>query len=175
MSNLPHRLSEGIFFEDTGILLPWKKSLKDLRKIGKPKIRKETDKVHLYWQEEHLWLDGLRSNFNTTFFDSNYAIDLAKNEHINQNLSMELINFSTSDGAKSPRQEFERVKTHMIGVFGQPTFYSDDYKFGLPLAEWHIQEILLAFMVFERFGEYCVGEVWHNPPSWRINKVNLTS
>lgn len=171
MPRLPHRLSEGIFFEDAGILLPWNASLKDLRKIGKPKIQKEADKVHLYWQEEHPWLDGLRAHFNTTLHDSKYAIGLAKSEHINQNLSMELINFSTSDGAKLPRQEFERVKAHITGVFGQPTFYAEDYKYGLPLAEWHVQEILIVFMVFERFGEYCIGEVWHNPPAWRIAKV----
>jgi hypothetical protein len=168
MPNLPYRLSDGIFFEDTGILLPWNASLKDLRKIGKPKIRKEADKTHLYWQEEHLWLDGLRAYFNTTFFDSKYAIGLARSEHINQNLSMGLINFSTSDGAKSPRLEFERVKAHLMRTLGQPTFFAEDYKFGLPLVEWHIQEILLVFMVFERFGEYCVGEVWHNPPAWRL-------
>ncbi len=168
MSNLPYKLSEGIFLENTGVLIPWNASLMDLKKIGKPKIQKDADSLTLYWQKEHLWLGGLTTYFNTTFFDSKYALRLSNDKYTNHNLSLEFINFSTPDAGKSPRTEFERVKEHITNRLGQATADYKDKNLGLPLVEWHIQGILIVFMVFERFGEYCVGEVWHNPPSWRI-------
>jgi len=168
MPNLPFRLSEGVLLEDVGLLIPWNSTLKDLKKLASPKTRKESDKFHLHWNKTHHWLSGLECYFNTTFFDSKYSVKLANDAQTNQNLSLDFMNFSTPDSGKTPRTEFERVKEHISRVLGRPTANYENYKFGLPLVEWHIQEILIVFMVFERFGEYCLGEIWHNPPDWRL-------
>jgi hypothetical protein len=48
---------------------------------------------------------------------------------------------------------------------GEPPFDN------LPFTEWDLTDVLVVLMVFERFGEYCIGEVWHKPlPDWRKPK-----
>ncbi len=37
----------------------------------------------------------------------------------------------------------------------------------LPCTEWDLEAAFVVLKVFERFGEYCVGEIWYKPlPAW---------
>jgi len=121
----------------------------------------------LYWND-HIILGGIKSQIEATFYIK------AGLPHYNANgrLNVVSLNFYNTDELDA-REHHERLKTGFIHALGVPTFdgtgetpFSD-----LPFTEWDLPNVLVVLMVFERFGEYCTGEVWRKPlPGWRTAK-----
>ena len=166
MSDSLFRLSDGIYIENKNILIPWNSKVEKLEKTDSPKKSQSEDRISLGWQKDYTWLGGLQSSFHTIFYFSSGA---GKVNIISEGLRM--MEFYTKGGGTSPRTEYPKVKEYICDVLGKPTKEeSPDYThYKLPIVEWDLDDVFFVYMIFERFGEYCVGEVWHKPiPSWRL-------
>ena len=68
---------------------------------------------------------------------------------------------------ESVKDQHDRVMHALDQLFGFPASVS--FVYGRPCADWSFGQVLVCYMVFERFGDYCVGEVWFDPPAWRVH------
>lgn len=162
---VPYRLEEGIWFENIDTLLPWNARLEDLKQIGSPEVRIEPDRTVLHWRKQR-WLDGLDCTISATFYH-NSATHLSHNSRN----GLQLVNYHLYlPSEEKTRETYVRIKEALARRLGKPTADYAAYRYGLPLAEWDFEHVLVVLMVFERFGEYLVGEVWHKPlPQWRAD------
>ncbi len=162
---LPHQLEDGIFLEDTGTLLPWNTQLDHLKKIGSPEVRIESDRAVLHWRKRR-WLDGLECTISAKFYHDS---ETRSNTQTTAQ-GLRLVNYHVhSPSEENARESYVRIKDALVQRLGKPTADYEDYEHGLPLAEWDFEQVLVVLMIFERFGEYLVGEVWRKPlPKWRV-------
>ena len=159
-------LSKGIFLEDINTLLPWNTPIDELRNIANPVVEESSDRIRLFWND-HVIFDGIRSQIQAVFYRNRGDIS----DHPNANDKLRIVSLSFYDiDELDPRELHERLKAEFTRAFGTPSFDgSGEVPFSdLPFTEWNLIDALVVLMVFERFGEYCVGEVWHKPlPAWR--------
>jgi hypothetical protein len=162
-------LRHGIFLEDIGTLLPWDTPKEDLCNIANPIQQESGDRFVLYWNG-HILCGGIKTRVEAIFCKGN------KNAHDDPNAHGKLhlveLNFSDIDDL-DPRGQYERLKASFLQVIGAPSFELgvQNGSWERPLAEWDLPDALVVLMVFERLGEYCVGEVWHKPlPDYRKRK-----
>jgi hypothetical protein len=163
---LSFQLSKGILLEDSGILLPWNAQLKHLRKTGTPNVQRERGRTTLYWNDRR-FLGGLSGSIEAAF-DLAPSSDESEADP-NDGKRLRFVSFDLdSEPKETPRQQYLRIKRRLTRSLGKPSRAGEDPAWNLPLAEWNLARVLLVWMVFERFGEYCVGEVWRKPlPKWR--------
>lgn len=164
-----NNLDLGILVEDIDILLPWGASKDELRNIANPVLQESSDRLRLYWND-HIVFGGIRSQVEAVFYRN--RADLLDHPNANDKLNIVSLNFYPDSNLK-PREQHELLKKDFIKALGKPSF--DDIGeapfFGLPFTEWDLPDALVVLMVFERFGEYCLGEIWHKPlPDWRISE-----
>ena len=165
------QLERGILLEDIAILLPWGASPRSLRRLGKQQVGRLTDRVRLFWTG-HILLGGLKCQVEATFWKNQPAS--SKISNMNDCLELVFLNFPASISI-NPRVQHTDLKAQLTRVLGWPTFdgngeYPDS---DLPSTEWNLEAALIVLNVVERFGEYCVGEIWHKPlPTWRVARTN---
>jgi hypothetical protein len=160
------QLDRGILLEDIGILLPWNTPGRKLRKLGRPLVSRSKDRVTLCWND-HLVFGGLRcqvqANFRRAF------LTWPGMPVTDSSLAIVYLNFANSINI-NPRSQFDDLKKQLIKTLGMPSFEGNlDPPFNLPSAQWDSDMALIELYVNERFGEYCVGQVWRKPlpPVWR--------
>ena len=155
------QLDRGILLEDIRILLPWDTPEKKLRKLGKPLISKlNKDRVTLCWND-HLVFGGLKCQVQADFQKA--SLFSPRPPVIDSFLTMVYLNFPNSINIH-PRSQFNDLKKQLIKTFGRPSFEGNlDPPFDLPSAQWDFDSALIELYVNERFGEYCVGQVWRKP------------
>ena len=161
-----HRLDSGLFLEDEKVLLPWSSSLEELKSLSSPTIVSHSKTViELFWYDRK-FLNSLIGTVSAKF-------DLSVDHELQLNSieGLKGIDLSLQQKSFDPRAEYQRIHTRLTNLFGEPSEDHEDYQFGLPLAEWDLEEVLVVHMVFERFGEYCVTEIWRKPlPAWRVKE-----
>jgi hypothetical protein len=162
----PFRLAEGILLEDSDTLLPWDAPLGDLRKTGKPDVQRARGRTTLFWNDRR-FLGGLAGGIEAGF-NLKPAPDEG-DEDPNDGKRLRLVDFYPDPAPKeTPRRQFVRVQRRLTRSLGKPSRAGEDPVMRLPIAEWDLADVLVVWMVFERSGEYCVGEVWRKPlPRWR--------
>jgi hypothetical protein len=163
------QLDRGILLEDTETLLPWGAPLRKLRRLGKPRVGRLTDRVRLFWND-HVLFGGLRCQVEATFWRN--QPDSSKTSNKDGCIDFVFLNFPNSISL-NPRLQHADLKAQLTRALGLPTFDgNDDYPFSdLPFTEWNLDTALVELAVVERFGKYCIGEVWHKPlPYWRVPK-----
>ena len=155
--NTDNNLGLGIFLEDIDILIPWNTSINELRIIANPVFQEGKDRVRVFWND-HVVLGGIQSQVEAVFYKNSAKFP----DHPNSGgqLNKVFLNFYNFEKIDS-REQHKRLKAHMTNTLGLPssdgkgeTPFSD-----LPFTEWDLNEIFVVLKVFERFGEYCVGEV----------------
>jgi len=156
-----NNLNLGIFLEDVNTLLPWGASKDELRNISNPVLQESKDRIRLYWNE-HKIFSGIKSQVEVAFYKN--RTDLLDHPNANDNLNFVSLNFYNTNNLDS-REQYKRLKTDFVRALGTPTFDStEEAPFSdLPFTEWDLADVLVVLMVFERFGEYCIGEVWRKP------------
>ncbi|NPA26491.1 MAG: hypothetical protein GXO36_02670 [Chloroflexi bacterium] len=168
---MTHNLSLGIYLEDIGELLPWGTPLGELYNIANPIVQKGRDVIRLYWNN-HSILGGIKSQIEASFYMN--RPDLLDFPNAKGTLEMVSLNFYNSEQIHA-RQQHQQLKDKFIRALGKPSFdgmgeapFSD-----LPYTEWDLDDVLVVLKVFERFGEYCVGKIWHKPlPAWRAKTLS---
>ena len=154
------QLDHGILLEDIGILLPWGAPGRKLRKSGRPLVLRQEDRMTLCWND-HLVFGGLRCQVQADFRRA--LLILPGMLVADSLLAMVYLNFPNSITI-NPREQFGDLKKQLIKTLGMPSFEGElDPPFNLPSAQWDFDGTLIELYVNERFGEYCVGQVWHKP------------
>jgi hypothetical protein len=162
---VPFQLAKGILLEDSDTLLPWGAALADLRKAGKPDVFRERGATTLAWKDRR-FLGGLAGAVEAEF---NRTAAPRGEEDPNDGGRLRVVNFYVDPEPREwPRRQYLRVKRRLSRSLGKPSRAGEDPTMDLPIAEWDLARVLVVWMVFERFGEYCVGEIWRKPlPRWR--------
>jgi hypothetical protein len=162
-------LESGILLEDINILLPWGISKDELQYIAKPVLQESRDRICLYWNG-HLILGDIKTQIEAVFYRG--RSDLRDHPNANGDLHMVSLNFKNIEKL-DPRKQHDHLKTQFIHALGKPSFddAGETAISNLPFTEWDLADVLVVLMVFERFGEYCTGEIRHKPlPAWRKPK-----
>ena len=149
---LPYRLHSGIFFEDTGSLLPWGAPFSEVLKIDNPETFDRETTLVLRWSKKK-WLDGLRCTVISTYYR-----DWQRTDKL-QVFGEADLSFHLGDPSE-PFEEHRLTVEALSDRLGDPTeevVIYDTY----PHAEWQLGEVNLTHMVFERFGAYCTSHVKH--------------
>ena len=151
----------GIFLEDIDTVLPWGSEIRELLNIADPVLQESKDRVRLFWND-HLIFGGIRSQVEAVFYRD--RPDLHDYPNANGNLHIVTLNFDDIDKLE-PREKYEQLKIGFIQALGMPSFERkvEMTSFERPLTEWDSKHALVVLMLFERFGEYCIGEIWHKP------------
>lgn len=165
-------LATGLLLEDLNIKIPWGASVEQLRHIANPHVHELSDRIVLAWNN-HVIFSGLKCQVTATFLKERKT-ELLPYYHPNTDgrLSLLSLNFRPSPN-QSPREQHRSIKEHLIRVLGYPSYdgHGDVPFSDLPFTEWDLADALIVLMVFERFGEYCKGEIWRKPlPAWRKPK-----
>ncbi|MBT3336676.1 MAG: hypothetical protein HN855_16570 [Anaerolineae bacterium] len=162
-------LNRGILLEGVDVLLPWDTPKDKLQNIGNPILQESSDRFQLYWNE-HIVFGGIKTQVKAVFYKS--IKNSADHPNANGKLHIVNLNFYPIEELK-PREQYEHLKTDFIQILGTPSPERkiETKPFDQPFTEWELPSALVVLMVFERFGEHCVGEIWHKPlPAWRKPK-----
>lgn len=168
----PMVLDQGIFLEDIDTLIPWGASANNLRKIARPRVDVQRSSIRLNWMK-HKILGGIQVGIEAMLSEDPMLRSKTVNDHGLKLVSLGFYNPEMLD----PRQEHQDLKARLSAQLGKPTYdgTGSEPDSGLPFTEWDLAEVLVVLMVFERFGEYCVGEIWRKPlPAWRVPRTNRT-
>lgn len=162
-------LSRGIFLEDVNTLLPWDTPKDGLSNIANPIQEESSDRFRLYWNE-HILFGGIKAQIEAVFYKENKNAP----DHPNASGRLHVVDLNFYNIEKlNPREQYEHLKAGVMQSIGVPSSErkAETGAFERPLAEWDLPDALVVLMVFERFGEYCVGEIWHKPlPAYRRPK-----
>ena len=164
-------LASGLLLEDANVEIPWGASVEELRRIANPLVQEHSDRIALFWND-HSIFGGIRCQVTATFFKKNRKNLPLDYPNTDGRLSLVSLNFSGHRN-QNPREQHRSLKEHLIRVIGEPSFdgHGDAPFSDLPFTEWNLVDNLIVLFVFERFGEYCTGEVWRKPlPIWRQPK-----
>jgi hypothetical protein len=157
---VPFQLAKGILLEDSDVLLPWGAPLPDLRKTGRPDLYRERGVTTLSWKDRR-FLGGLAGAVEAEF---NRTPAPEGEEDPNDEGRLRVVNFYIDpEPRETPRRQHLRVQKRLSRSLGKPSRAGEDPTMHLPIAEWDLARVLVVWMVFERFGEYCVGEIWQKP------------
>ena len=136
MQNIPYRLSEGLFLEDSGTLLPWFKSLHQItKKGGKPLVQnKRISKIH--WECDSIF-DGIES-----------AIEAHESGN-----GIFFLSIKYDKEFDSVEKEYDCILSVLVKKFGDPYEIGvGDYNY--PFSRWRWGDICLSLIIAERFVDY---------------------
>lgn len=153
--NLPYKLNEGIYFEDSGKILIWGEKLSKIKTIDNPEILAE-GKV-LKWENKTCF-GGLKLN-----------LTLRIDKYQNSNGVFEFIDFEQV--TKDPHGAYEKHSSNFREVLGEPTeTHTDLYNYKTDL--WTIEDIQIIIGVAERYVEYEVFGIHKGKHYWSLKERN---
>jgi hypothetical protein len=145
----PLRLDEGLYLENSRVLLPWRMPWSELKKIGRPEVY---DRPKARGYSEIVWrkrtcLGGLRCTVEAEIFYvsrgwSNWDKTLR---------DLDIIIHQP----KHARDQFRRAEQHLRRVLGKPTVkktITDGYN-TFPRAAWCFPNVQITLSISERFVE----------------------
>jgi hypothetical protein len=138
----PFRLSEGLFLERSGVLLPWDAELRDLRGMGAPR----SAGPYLLWEGER-FLGGLAGSVS-----------------VHMGVPDPLVFFLQCVPPGPARDVYPDMRSTLEERFGSPHSAEVDEQLwapeGYPWVQWCWGDVGLSLRIQERFGEalvVCVG------------------
>jgi hypothetical protein len=135
MGNPPYRLSEGLFLEDKGKLLPWYKSLHQLAKKGGKSSPNKSKVTQIAWDSESI-LGGLKVSIQA--YQQGNGIFFIDLKH--------LTNY------ESVQKEYESTVETLKEKLGEPN--ESGFNFGYPWVRWRWGKICINITIAERFMDY---------------------
>ncbi|MGI4874251.1 MAG: hypothetical protein ACRYFX_24090 [Janthinobacterium lividum] len=147
---LPFRLDEGIYFEDSGKLLPWGERLTAIESLDEPLVTP----TQISWRAKHC------------FGGQEVAVEVVKNAYYNTQGIVEFVSFNRN--GVDPWQVFATYSGLFNQTIGPPTQAKDD-GYGLPTHLWTRGEVQIIVGVGERFAEYAIFSIHKGKPFWNLN------
>jgi hypothetical protein len=135
MDNIPYQLSEGLFLEASGKLLPWFKSLHQITKKGGKPLPEKGKTSQLFWK-------------NDVVFDS---LEVSVSA-VQQGEGMFFLNIQHGKEFESVQSEYEFILGVLTKKFGGSTETGNND--GYPFSRWLWGDIRLNLTIAERFMEY---------------------
>lgn len=136
MADLPFHVSDGLFLEQSGILLPWFKRLHEITKKGGKPLPEKGRTTQLFWASESVF-GGLQVSVQALPYGSGLF-------HLTQ---------TSKTDFTSAQHEFSVLLTQLSNRFGEP-HESDDSEQQYPISRWRWGDICLSLLVAERFLDY---------------------
>ena len=135
MDNIPYQLSEGLFLEASGKLLPWFKSLHQITKKGGKPLPKKGKASQLFWEKDVIF-DGLEVSVRA----------------MQRGEGMFFLDIQHKKEFETVQKEYEFIYGVLAKKFGSSseTGIYDDY----PFSRWRWGDICLNLTIGERFIEY---------------------
>jgi len=155
-NDIINQLSIGILLQNNNTLLPWHSPFDSLRSIANPVEHITSDRRVLVWKNCSIF-DGVNCQIEAVF--RNKSIDVL-NTNSNGKLNFVSLYFDNPEDVP-PRELFVKVFLHFIEIIGKPSDMGENRTqfVELPYAKWNFWFGELVLMVFDRFGEYCVGHI----------------
>jgi len=135
MKPVPYKLSEGLYLESSGKILPWYKSLHQITKMGGKPLPEKGKTNQLFWKQE------------TIFGGMNVSI-----QAMQQGNGIFFLSPKNKDNADSAETEYEQVKHELVSKFGAPDEAVE--KDGYPYTRWFWGDVCLSLTIAERFMDY---------------------
>ena len=125
MSNaLKYKLNDGLFFEDTNVLVKWNKPIKSLKHLYTI-ADSSADRTIYDWGVRHV-LNGLKLEITTMFWNDSTLPSLRTLSEVDHWVVGDTKSFS----------EFTRLSNHIIENYGEPSSKDDDTSNGPEEREW---------------------------------------
>ena len=135
MKNIPYQLSEGLFLEASGKLLPWFKSLHQITKKGGKPLPEKGKTSQLFWKNDVVF-DGLEVSVRAIQRDEGmFFIDILHGKEFD-----------------AVQKEYEFVLSVLVEKFGG--FTETGTNDGHPFSRWRWGNICLNLTIGERFMDY---------------------
>ena len=151
--NIPFRLEEGIFFEDTGNLLAWGRDIKYLKEIDNPEVSEDGKLIN--WKNK-LCFGGLKLN-----------ITIRVDNNLNKNGLLAFVEFSSSQNRA--REAYKIHSSTFRKLLGEPTDIQKDlYDFETIL--WTFGELQIIIGLVDKYTEYEVFGIHKGKPYWSLGK-----
>jgi hypothetical protein len=147
--NIPFRLDEGVYFENTDTLLCWGSSIETIMTLDNPEIT-ENGKV-LKWFDKSCF-GGNRVNVTILISE-------------NTDGKLEFVCFE--QGRNNPRVVFEKYSNLFKQVLGTPTETSNE-SYGRSTVLWTVNDLQIIIGVAERFVEYEIFGIHKGKPFWKL-------
>jgi len=149
---IPFRLAEGIYFEDSKHILHWLDTLENIKKIDNPEIN--GDATVLKWK-------------NKTCFDGQKVdVIVVVNSDTNQNGLLETVDFSSNE--TDPWETYRKFSSHFKGYIGQSNEHKDD-GYGRPTELWNCDNLQIIIGVGERFVEFEIFKICKGTKRWKLD------
>jgi hypothetical protein len=125
-------IANGVLFEDA-FFIKWGSDIEGDKKYTKKEYR--ADRTIYHWGDQSI-LNGLTLYFKTICWNHKQHGDIK---------SFESIDFASEDN--DAEDIFNKVKTHLIGIFGEPKL-EEDVKQGDIALEWKVKAIKISLNLF---------------------------
>ena len=136
----PYRLSEGLYLEKSGVLLPWFQSLHQITKIGGKPLPMKGKVTQLFWESESV-LEGLEVDIQAMSYGSGLFNLTHKGE----------------TSFKSAQDEYESTLAELKSRFGEP--HESGAEGAYPWVRWRWEDVCLSLVIGERFVDYVAMSV----------------
>lgn len=134
MSEAPYKLSEGLWLEKAGLLIPWFSSLGEINGLGGSRLPEKGKASQLFWDNESV-LSGLA-----------VAIQAFPRGAGTFHLTRRGTTFS------SAQEEYPATLSELTKRFGQPHETKTENSY--PVNRWRWEDICLTLTMGERFMDY---------------------
>lgn len=135
MESVPYKLSEGLYLEGSGQVLPWFKSLHQITIMGGKPLPEKGKTSQLFWEQE-------------TIFDD-LVVSIQAMQQGNGIFFLQPKNQVQADSAQI---EYDQVKSALLSKFGSPTEVGEND--GYPFTRWSWGNICMSLTIAERFMDY---------------------
>lgn len=143
MNNPPYRLSEGLFLEGSGKLLPWYESLHQITKMGGKPFPEKGKATHLVWESDSIF-GGLN-------------VSIQANQ---QGKGIFFIDIKHENKHESVKKEYESAIQTLKEKLGEPNESGSNN--GYPWVRWRWGKICINITIAERFMDYVAFSISNN-------------
>ena len=137
---LPFRLEEGIYFEDSQLLLPWGAPLEFLELVDNPLVTS----------------DQLRWPAKQCFGGHRLPVEVLRNQYFNTQGILEVVFFERNSA--DPWGVFTTYSALFSQALGPPSQVQDD-GYGRPIHTWLFGKVAISVGVGERFDDFVIFNI----------------
>jgi hypothetical protein len=135
MQDVPYQLEEGLFLENSEILLPWFRSLNQISKRGGKPLPEKGKTTQLFWESENV-------------FGGICASILA----MEKGCGIFFLSPKNLGSFNSAQEEYKALSAALNKRFGEPHKLGEDE--GYPWQRWVWGEVCVNLAIGERFMDY---------------------
>jgi hypothetical protein len=131
-----NEFENGIKFEGTEILIPWKTPIRKLKNFGSPDVVKRGDRIEFIWRNVSL-LNGIGGNWMASFCYCDF-----NNQYFNK-VSLYF------GGDKISFEAYGKIQQHLLKKLGHPIFQREDNHLKDKEIKWQIGQVYIYLYLFE--------------------------